>query len=141
MLISICLAIPTGIIFKVKTNFEVAKIFWLGSITTAKAEISSSINICSMPLSASFLNLAIVPSVNVPSVLTVIGEPKLGNMKVRTCRLALSTVLLFSIFAKSLVNANENVAEHYGSVFSAEVEHGASLLRTDEKGVVAIVQQ
>ena len=39
------------------------------------------------------------------------------------------------------VYANENVAEHYGSVFSAEVEHGASLLRTDEKGVVAIVQQ
>lgn len=39
------------------------------------------------------------------------------------------------------VYANENVAEHYGSILSAEVEFAASLLRTDEKGVVAIVQQ
>lgn len=35
---------------------------------------------------------------------------------------------------------NENVAEYYGSIFSAEVLHGASKLRTDQKGVVAIVQ-
>lgn len=35
---------------------------------------------------------------------------------------------------------NENKAEYYGSLFSAEVMHGASKLRTDQKGIVALVQ-
>jgi hypothetical protein len=35
---------------------------------------------------------------------------------------------------------NENVAEYYGSIFSAEVLHGASKMRTDQRGVVAIIQ-
>jgi len=38
------------------------------------------------------------------------------------------------------VYANENVAEHYGSIFSAEVEHAAAILRSDEKGVASLVQ-
>jgi hypothetical protein len=35
---------------------------------------------------------------------------------------------------------NENRAEYFGSIFSAEIMHGASKLRTDQKGVVALVQ-
>lgn len=38
------------------------------------------------------------------------------------------------------VYANENVAEHYGSIFSAEVEHAGAVLRTDEKGVATLTQ-
>jgi len=38
------------------------------------------------------------------------------------------------------VYANENVAEHYGSIFSAEVEHAGAILRSDSKGVAALVQ-
>jgi hypothetical protein len=40
-------------------------------------------------------------------------------------------------------NAGSNgqgLPEYYGSIFSAEVMHGASKLRTDQKGVVALVQ-
>lgn len=33
-----------------------------------------------------------------------------------------------------------NKAAYYGDLFSAEVMHGASLMRTDQKGVVAIIQ-
>lgn len=39
------------------------------------------------------------------------------------------------------VYANENVAEHYGSIFSAEVEHAGAILRSDDKGVAALVQE
>lgn len=35
---------------------------------------------------------------------------------------------------------NENKAEYYGSLFSAEVMHGSTKLRTDQKGIVALVQ-
>jgi hypothetical protein len=35
---------------------------------------------------------------------------------------------------------NENRSEYFGSIFSAEIMHGASKLRTDQKGVVALVQ-
>lgn len=35
---------------------------------------------------------------------------------------------------------NENRAEYFGSIFSAEIMHGASKLRNDQKGVVALVQ-
>lgn len=40
-------------------------------------------------------------------------------------------------------NAGSNgsgLPEYYGSIFSAEVMHGASKLRTDQKGIVALVQ-
>lgn len=39
------------------------------------------------------------------------------------------------------VYANENRAEYFGSIFSAEVQHGASPLRTTGIGVAALVQQ
>lgn len=39
------------------------------------------------------------------------------------------------------VYANENRAEYYGSIFSAEVQHGASPLRTNYVGVAALIQQ
>lgn len=49
-----------------------------------------------------------------------------------------------SFVAKALGNTevmiNENVAEYYGSIVSAFQLFGASKLRTDQKGVVAIVQ-
>jgi hypothetical protein len=35
---------------------------------------------------------------------------------------------------------DENKPEYYGSIFSALVMHGASKMRTDQKGIVAIVQ-
>ena len=38
------------------------------------------------------------------------------------------------------VFANEGVAEHFGSIFSAEVEHAGAILRSDLKGVTALVQ-
>lgn len=38
------------------------------------------------------------------------------------------------------VFADEDKPEYYGSIFSSLVMHGASKLRTDQKGVVAIVQ-
>ena len=38
------------------------------------------------------------------------------------------------------VFANEDVAEHFGSIFSCMVMHGSSKLRTDEKGIVTLVQ-
>lgn len=38
------------------------------------------------------------------------------------------------------VFANEDLPEYYGSVFSAQVFHGAKMLRSDNKGIVAIAQ-
>jgi hypothetical protein len=38
------------------------------------------------------------------------------------------------------VYANEGVAEHYGDIVSCEVQFGASLLRGDNKGIVAMAQ-
>jgi len=38
------------------------------------------------------------------------------------------------------VFADENKPEYYGSIFSSLVMHGATKLRTDQKGVVAIIQ-
>lgn len=38
------------------------------------------------------------------------------------------------------VFANEDLPEYYGSVFSAQVFHGAKMLRSDNKGVVAMAQ-
>lgn len=38
------------------------------------------------------------------------------------------------------VFADENKPEYYGSIFSAMVMMGGSILRTDQKGVAALVQ-
>lgn len=38
------------------------------------------------------------------------------------------------------VFANEDLPEYYGSVFSAQVFHGAKMLRSDNKGIVSIAQ-
>lgn len=38
------------------------------------------------------------------------------------------------------VYANEGVAEHYGSIFSAQVSHAGAVLRSDEKGVATLTQ-
>lgn len=39
------------------------------------------------------------------------------------------------------VYADEDKPEYYGSIFSAQVQHGAAKLRTNQEGIVAIVQE
>ena len=86
--------------------------------------------------------IMIRPTVNVFDA--TFAKKAIGAAAVATDNLACiawSSNYVSSALGDIKVYANENVAEHYGSIFSAEVEHAGAVLRSDEKGVATLVQQ